>query len=105
MFGKLRQGSGRTYINPQQILKKVRIYKLKLILLLGRNIDEVAEFFTTCQFVYLDINLSNVFLSLPELEEKLETNVKKALVYIFWFIFSEYVTKTEKGKAKILKRE
>ena len=93
MFGKIRQVSGGTYfINIEQFVQKVAIYKAKLCLDLLVNFDEHSlssdHSCRKCSYFAIRVTPVDVFQSIPEIEQSLSKEVKMALVYI-----AEYITR------------
>ena len=91
MFGKLRQASGGTYfINIEQVVQKVAIYKAKLCLDLLVNFDKHSlssdHSCRKCSYFAIRVTPADVFQSLPELEQSLSKEVKMALVYIAGYV-------------------
>ena len=91
-FGKLRQGSGGTYfINVQQVLEKVSIYKTKLMLKIDTDVIETLKNLDcghTCKKCgYLPNEaVCDMLENLPELERYLDIDTKMSLVYISGYI-------------------
>ena len=94
-FGKLRQGSGGTYIiTVQQLLEKLVIKKTSLLLSLDINLSELNfEHGQDCSFCgyLMDEEGSEIFDNLPGLENSIPVETKMCLVYI-----DGYVTRKDK---------
>ena len=91
MLGKLCQGSrGIYFINVQQVLQKVAIYKTKLCLDLSVCFNEQSlpsdhSYEKRSYFVHREVPV-DVFQNLIELEQSLSKAVKMALVYIAGYV-------------------
>ena len=82
-FGKLRQGSGGAYfITVQSVVEKIRIQRAKLCLELGVRIEGSDGH--QCEYCVrkLDEFETEVFDSLPDLEDKLNADTMLSLIYI-----------------------
>jgi len=89
-FGKLRQGSGGTYfINVQQVIEKVNIFKTKLLLQLNVDIEDYSVSSNhschKCGY-FLSGKSLEIFQHLEDLEPSLSNDVKMSLIYIAGYI-------------------
>ena len=122
-FGKLRQGSGGTYlINVQQCIQKLDIKQTSLLLNQKVNIEEFdvnpSHQCTSCGYKLYEEG-SEIFDNLENLEPFLSYEIKMALVYIAGYItrndnqpskcethfyyekYGKYTNLTDRGKLKV----